>query len=114
MPKRKPILYTPQNAAKNHFVELGGWCVSPIDEFFYGDFEHFERDLNEPVVNCTIKSGVVVPVEDWKRGKKMTGGMIRAIAEHFYLQGLIDGHRRKDIGWPVEEAKEESTFTGQL
>ena len=67
------------------------WPLREIDTYFYGDFSYYKR--TEEGVIVTLKSGIECPVEDWNKGKKLSGGQIRALAKHFYLQGLLDGHK---------------------
>ena len=89
--KRKEIKLTPVQHAQCHFSR-----PDPLDEFFYGDFQKYVRHEQEKLVYVTTNYGIIVPVEDWQYGKRLNGGQIRALAEHFYAKGLEDMERIKE------------------
>jgi hypothetical protein len=68
----------------------------PIDDFFYGSFESLERRSTDDELIVTLKSGFKCPVEDWRKGKRMSGEMLRAFAAHFFKMGLVYAHENAD------------------
>lgn len=67
-------------------------CSKELDNFFYGSFESHKRDNESGAVMCITfdrfqKAKIKVPVQDWRRGKEMTGAQITALADHFYNLG---------------------------
>ena len=79
----------------NELLAKLAFARGEIDEFFYGDFEKYERTADDRII-VTSKEGYTAPVRDWKKGKFMSAGEIWGLAYWAYLKALNDWKRETD------------------